>query len=84
VGGGLANTVSLAELTDLCTQITGNTIEMGSSLENRPGDLPIFITDNTKITEFSDWKPEISVPTLLQEVHDWFKADEASLKSILA
>ena len=84
VGGGLDNTVSLAELTDLCTQITGNTIEMGSSLENRPGDLPIYITDNSKITEFSGWKPEITVPTLLQEVHDWFIADEASLKAILA
>jgi CDP-paratose 2-epimerase len=57
---------------------------MGSSLENRPGDLPIYITDNSKITEFSGWKPEITVPTLLQEVHDWFIADEASLKAILA
>ena len=84
VGGGLANTVSLAELTDLCTQITGNTIEMGSSLENRPGDLPIYITDNTKITAFSGWQPEISVPQLLQEVHDWFIADESALKPILA
>jgi CDP-paratose 2-epimerase len=84
VGGGLANTVSLAELTDLCSEITSNTIEMGSSLENRPGDLPIYITDNTKITEFSGWQPEISVPQLLTEVHDWLIADEASLKPILA
>jgi CDP-paratose 2-epimerase len=84
VGGGLENTVSLAELTELCTQITGKTIEMGSSLENRPGDLPIYITDNSKIMDFSSWKPEITIPTLLQEVHDWFIADEASLKAILA
>jgi CDP-paratose 2-epimerase len=84
VGGGLENTVSLAELTDLCIKITGNTIDMGSSLEDRPGDLPIYITDNTKITEFSGWKPEISVSTLLQEVHEWFIADEVALKSILA
>ena len=84
VGGGLANTVSLAELTDLCVEITGNSIEMGTSLENRPGDLPIYVTDNTRITEFSGWQPEISVPTLLKEVHDWFITDQDALKPILA
>ena len=84
VGGGLDNTVSLAELTDFCTQITGNTIEMGLSLETRPGDLPIYITDNARISEFSGWKPQISIPILLQEVHEWFISDEASLKAILA
>jgi CDP-paratose 2-epimerase len=84
VGGGLENTVSLAELTDLCTQITGNKIEIDSLMENRAGDLPIFVTDNTKIIEFSGWKPEITVSTLLKEVHDWFISDEVSLKAILA
>jgi hypothetical protein len=34
--------------------------------------------------DFSGWKPEISVSTLLQEVNDWFITDEASLKAILA
>jgi CDP-paratose 2-epimerase len=84
VGGGLDNTVSLSELTDLCSKITGNIIEIGSSLENRPGDLPIYVTDNRKITDFSGWKPEISIATLLKEVHEWFLTDELSLKSILS
>jgi len=84
VGGGLDNTVSLSELTDLCSKITGNNIEIGSSLENRPGDLPIYVTDNRKITNFSGWKPEINVETLLKEVHEWFLTDELSLKSILS
>jgi CDP-paratose 2-epimerase len=84
VGGGLANTVSLSELTDLCSQITGNNIEIESSLENRPGDLPIYVTDNRKITDFSGWKPEINLSTLLNEVHEWFMIDESSLKSILS
>ena len=84
VGGGLENTISLAELTDLCKEITGNKIEIGNSLENRPGDLPLFITDNSKINKFSGWKPEISVSTLLHEVHQWFISEDDSLKSILA
>jgi hypothetical protein len=32
VGGGLENTVSLAELTDLCSQITGNNITISPAL----------------------------------------------------
>lgn len=84
VGGGIENTVSLAELTDLCSCITGNQIEIESTFENRPGDLPIYVTDNSKITHFSGWKPQISVTSLLQEVNDWFILDEASLKAILS
>jgi CDP-paratose 2-epimerase len=84
VGGGLENTVSLAELTDLCTKITGNTITIGSSNENRPGDLPIYITDNSKIKQFSNWQPEIKVERLLNEIFDWFKKEENQLRTILA
>ena len=84
VGGGLENTVSLAELTDLCTKITGNTITIGSSTENRPGDLPIYITDNSKIKQFSNWQPEIKIEPLLIEIFDWFKKDEKQLQKILA
>ena len=81
---GLEQTISLAELTDVCSQITGNTISISQTAENRPGDIPIYVTDNTKITEFSGWRPEITVPTLLSEVYDWFKQDEAMLKPILS
>ena len=84
VGGGLEQTISLAELTDVCSQITGNTISISQTAENRPGDIPIYVTDNTKITEFSGWRPEITVPTLLSEVYEWLKQDEAMLKPILS
>jgi CDP-paratose 2-epimerase len=84
VGGGLENTVSLAELTDFCSKITGNTITIGSSIENRPGDLPIYITDNSKIKQFSNWQPEIKVEHLLNEIFDWLKKEENQLRTILA
>jgi len=84
VGGGLENTVSLAELTDLCSKITGNNIEIGSSIENRLGDLPIYVTDNSKIRDFSGWKPELGIQELLLEIFEWLKKDEKNLKSILA
>jgi CDP-paratose 2-epimerase len=84
VGGGLLNSVSLAELTKLCTTITGNRIDIDSTLANRPGDLPIYITDNSKVTNFCQWKPEITVEELLIEIFDWLKKDEKQLRSILS
>jgi CDP-paratose 2-epimerase len=84
VGGGLLNSVSLVELTKLCTTITGNRIDIDSTLANRPGDLPIYITDNSKVTNFCQWKPEITVEELLIEIFDWLKKDEKQLRSILA
>jgi CDP-paratose 2-epimerase len=84
VGGGVENTVSLAELTDLCSHITGNSIEIESLVENRPGDLPIYVTDNSKIKDFSGWEPNIGIEALLFEVFDWLKKDQTILKSILS
>lgn len=84
VGGGLANTVSLAELSSLCEQITGNSIQINSSLETRPGDLPIYVTDNSKITRFSGWKPEIGVEKLLDEIFVWLRDEQELLKAILS
>lgn len=84
VGGGLKNTISLAELTKLCSKITGNKIEIESYNEDRPGDLPIYITDNSKITKFSEWSPSINIEQILKEIHEWFVEDEEKLKLILS
>lgn len=83
VGGGLANSVSLAELTALCEEITGNKISISSDSVNRPGDIPVFITDNTKINSISSWEPKIGVKQLLQEVYQWIEADQTFLQPIL-
>lgn len=84
VGGGLSNTVSLAELTELCSLITGNKIEVSSIIENRQGDLPVYITNNENITKHSNWKPQITVENILHEIFNWIKMDEKLLKSILS
>jgi len=83
VGGGLANSVSLAELTAICEEITGNQIHISSDSINRPGDIPVFITDNTKINAISGWVPKIGVKQLLEEVHQWIEADQTFLQPIL-
>ncbi|OKH40428.1 3-beta hydroxysteroid dehydrogenase [[Phormidium ambiguum] IAM M-71] len=71
VGGGLSNTLSLYETTQLCQKITRNQIVITPVEETRSGDIPIFITDSRKIMQATGWKPKINSETTLQEIYQW-------------
>ncbi len=83
VGGGNEISVSLCELTELCSKITGNTVSIESIPENRQADIRIYITDNSKITEATGWKPQITVNKILEDIYGWIKENKNSLKYIL-
>ena len=82
-GGGVESSASLQELTAICEEITGNTINFQKVPETRAADLRIYITDNTKVTNELGWKPNISVQQTMTEIYNWIKHNENSLKSIL-
>jgi CDP-paratose 2-epimerase len=84
VGGGLERTVSLFELTTLCQKYIGNKIPIVSIQEDRTGDIRIYITDNTRITERSGWKPKITVDQIIREISIWIKENSEQLRPILA
>lgn len=84
VGGGLERTVSLLELTYLCQKYTGNKVPVKSVNEARPGDIRIYITDNSKITGRTGWKPQITVEQIIEEISNWIKENSESLMPILA
>ena len=83
VGGGREISLSLQEMTSLCQEITGNVIPIAEVPENRTADIRIYITDNTKVTEKTGWKPEISTKQIFQEIYEWMKANEQQLVGIL-
>jgi CDP-paratose 2-epimerase len=84
VGGGIKSNLSLKELTNLCQEITGNTIPINSIEGNRKADIPLYITDNTKVTDFTGWSPSISVNETLTDVFHWMRGNENVLKPILS
>ena len=84
VGGGKEISVSLQELTAICEEITGNKIEISQVAENRSADIPIYITDNTKITNHCGWKPQIGPKEILSDVFEWLKNNEESVKKLLS
>ena len=71
VGGGVQNTLSLYETTQLCQKITGDQIPITPVYETRSGDVPIFITDSRKITETTGWKPKRNAENTLTDIYEW-------------
>ncbi len=84
IGGSNEISVSLQELTTYCEKITGNKIQIRKVIENRSADIPIYITDNTKITSLSGWKPKIGTEEILGDVFKWLRENENSVKKLLS
>jgi len=80
VGGGAARNLSLTETTQLCREITGNRIEIASLPENRPADVRIYVTDHRKVSGVRGWHPKRDARTVLSDICQWIRSDEARLK----
>ena len=76
VGGGLKNSLSLLEATQLCQEITGHKITILSQPDNRPADLKWYVTDNTHTTQATGWKPRHTPQETLTAIFDWIRAQE--------
>jgi len=82
-GGGLSSSVSLRELSSFCAEVTGNKVAANPVPENRKGDIPWYITDNTKITTHTGWKPRRNIRDIVQDTYIWIRENEQMLKPIL-
>ncbi len=82
-GGGLKSSVSLLEMTKICEEISGNKIQIGSEIENRPADLRIYITDNSKIEREIGWTPSKTASDIFADIHQWIVNNEKQLENIL-
>jgi CDP-paratose 2-epimerase len=83
VGGGHDVSFSLKELTERCVEITGNRVPIEKVLTNRTGDIPIYITDHSLVTDETGWRPRRNLQIILADIYDWLKKDEKQLKNIL-
>jgi CDP-paratose 2-epimerase len=84
VGGGLRNTLSLMELTDLCRQITGRAVPVSSSDEERPADIRIYISDHRRVSQVSGWKPARDAHATIAGICNWLSTEETVLRPLFA
>lgn len=83
VGGGREISVSLKELTKLCEDISGNKIEIEKISENRQADIRIYISDNTKVTQATGWRPKTSAEKIIEDIYLWVREHQLEIKHIL-
>jgi CDP-paratose 2-epimerase len=82
VGGGAERSLSLCETTALCQQITGRHIEIRGHPENRPGDVRVYVTDNSRVAEQTGWRPRRSARESLEAIHRWIGSHEPLVRHL--
>ena len=82
VGGGHDVSVSLAELTALCQDVTGKTLEIGSDPDTRDADIPYYVSDCRLIHECLDWRPRRDVAEIVGDIHGWIAQNKDLLRPV--
>jgi CDP-paratose 2-epimerase len=83
VGGGRECSLSLLETTEICRSLTGNEVPITQVKETRAGDVPVYISDCSKLFGLDDWRPRRSAEQVLADVHEWIAADEERIAAAL-
>jgi CDP-paratose 2-epimerase len=83
VGGGREGSLSLRETTELCAEITGNQLEVGSVAETRPGDVPVYLSDCSRLGGLTSWRPQRPPRQILLDIHNWIRENERAVRAAL-
>jgi CDP-paratose 2-epimerase len=83
VGGGRACSLSLLETTAICRELTGNEVPIEPVEQTRAGDVPIYLSDCTKVFGLDEWRPQHSAEQVLTDIHDWIAADDQRIAEAL-
>lgn len=73
IGGGIENSLSLLELFSLLERMLDIKMDY-KQLPWRESDQKVFVANNARITEFTNWKPEITPENGIKRMIDWLKA----------
>jgi CDP-paratose 2-epimerase len=83
VGGGREHSLSLLETTELCRELTGREVPIDAEPESRPGDVPIYLSDCSRLFSLSSWRPRRSPRDTLADLLEWTTTHEAALAEAL-
>jgi len=84
VGGGREVSLSLQEASEICARLSGNELEIGSIPEDRDGDVPLYITDCSRLFAHTSWRPKRDAECVLADIHDWIDSDRERVGGVLA
>jgi CDP-paratose 2-epimerase len=83
VGGGRECSLSLLETTALCRELTGNEVPIGTEVETRPGDVPVYLSDCGRLHSLTSWRPRRGARDVLVDLLAWSTEHEDELRVAL-
>jgi CDP-paratose 2-epimerase len=83
VGGGRACSLSLRETTALCRELTGVEVPVSAGGADRPGDVPVYISDCARLFEHTGWRPRHTARDTLADIAAWTAEHEARITAAL-
>jgi len=83
VGGGREGSLSLLETTELCRELTGNEVAIAADPKNRPGDVPVYLSDCQHLQSLTSWRPRRGPRQVLADLLDWSAEHEDELRTAL-
>ncbi|MEK6758981.1 MAG: NAD-dependent epimerase/dehydratase family protein [Deltaproteobacteria bacterium] len=84
VGGGTECSLSLAETTRLCTELTGNKVSVRPIEEESVADVRIYISDTSVVRTRTGWAPKKTSRDILRDIFTWINKNDAALRQVLA
>lgn len=84
VGGGNAGSVSLAEFTDLCREVSGREVTVAEDATTNPVDVPWYVTDNSRVINALGWHPSRDPRRIVVDIAAWIDANRLVLKDVIA
>ncbi len=82
-GGGRECSLSLLETTAICQRLTGNEVPITPVAETRQGDVPIYLSDCSRLFGLDEWRPRRSAEQVLADIHEWVAGDEERIAAAL-
>lgn len=72
IGGGPANTISLAELMELIEELDGRRPELRAG-GWRPGDQKYYVSDTGRFSQATGWKAAVGVRAGVERLYHWLR-----------
>jgi CDP-paratose 2-epimerase len=79
LGGGAKNTLSLMEFLEHIEKKLGLNLQKNFG-DVRPGDQPIFVSDNSKAKQELGWEPNVDVVTGIGKLYEWLQKNKGRIE----
>jgi CDP-paratose 2-epimerase len=81
MGGGMERAVSVREMLRMIEDKIGERLDLRTGTV-RPGDQPLYISDTSRFTTHTGWRPARSVADTLESIHDFWRTHRAHIGTV--